>query len=349
MKRMSGENDEPSTEAVLVSDVIPATRERVFGAWLDSGQHSAFTGSDAEIVPEVGGRHSVLEGYAVGIILALDPARRIVQSWRATDFPRTSADSIVEVTLEETVGGTLLTILHSEIPTGQSDRYREAWLRRYLEPLKRYFTGRVSNGVHAADTRALGKADTPADAKKPAASGKKSAPTSAAKRATKTTTGPTLTMNKPNRAARTGRAATRSTGRKIEGARTRKTETRKGATATKAKAKVVARPTRPSAAARAAASKSATSKSASGSRGSKITFNGHVSTATATARARAGRTIFGGSHQADRKAGGKPGSAADRTVKVKPTAVPRGKAKLGEAPARVPAKTPRRRGVKKRP
>jgi uncharacterized protein YndB with AHSA1/START domain len=145
----------PATEAVLLSEIIPATRERIFAAWIDSDQHSAFTGDKAQIEPTVGGRHSSFDGYASGTIMSLEPFRRIVQTWRSTDFPQGSADSLLEITLEETVGGTLVTLLHSEIPTGQSDRCRDGWLRFYLEPLKRYFVGRVSNGVHAADEKAL--------------------------------------------------------------------------------------------------------------------------------------------------------------------------------------------------
>jgi uncharacterized protein YndB with AHSA1/START domain len=145
----------PATEAVLVSEIIPATRERIFAAWIDSDQHSAFTGDKAQIDPNVGGLHSSFDGYASGTIMSLEPFRRIVQTWRSTDFPQASADSLLEITLEETVGGTLVTLLHSEIPTGQSDRCRDGWLRFYLEPLKRYFVGRLSNGVHAADEKAL--------------------------------------------------------------------------------------------------------------------------------------------------------------------------------------------------
>jgi uncharacterized protein YndB with AHSA1/START domain len=148
-------DDQDGTEAVLVSEVIPATRERIFAAWMNSEQHSAFTGEEAIIEPVVGGAHSSFAGYARGITLALDPYRRIVQSWRAREFPADCGDSTVEITLEETVGGTLVTLLHTEIPQGHSDRYRDSWLRSYLEPLKRYFTGRVTNGVHKADTQAL--------------------------------------------------------------------------------------------------------------------------------------------------------------------------------------------------
>jgi uncharacterized protein YndB with AHSA1/START domain len=158
-------DEPPATEAVLVSEIIPATRERIFAAWMDSDQHSAFTGDRAEIDPTVGGLHSSFDGYASGTTMSLEPFRRIVQTWRSTDFPQASADSLLEITLEETVGGTLLTLLHSEIPTGQSDRCREGWLRLYLEPLKRYFVGRLSNGVHAADKKALAASRSPAAAR----------------------------------------------------------------------------------------------------------------------------------------------------------------------------------------
>jgi uncharacterized protein YndB with AHSA1/START domain len=209
-------DEPPATEAVLVSEIIPATRERIFAAWMDSDQHSAFTGDRAEIDPTVGGLHSSFDGYASGTTMSLEPFRRIVQTWRSTDFPQASADSLLEITLEETVGGTLLTLLHSEIPTGQSDRCREGWLRLYLEPLKRYFVGRLSNGVHAADKKALAASRTPAAARgkralKPLASAaskglRRRKSTGRAKVAAKTA-GPQKTTARPKLATRAKKAA----------------------------------------------------------------------------------------------------------------------------------------------
>src|SRR5262245_48397237 len=111
-------------ETVLVSEVIPATRERIYAAWLDSGEHSAFTGDAALIDPKVGGKHSTFGGYATGTNVELEPYRRIVQTWRSSEFPDGSPDSRLEVTLEETAGGTLVTMLHTDIPQGHADRYR---------------------------------------------------------------------------------------------------------------------------------------------------------------------------------------------------------------------------------
>ena len=119
-------------ESFSVSELIPVDPERIYAAWLDSAQHSAFTGDTARIEPFVGGQHSTFDGYAMGSTIDLLPGRRIVQTWRATDFPPGSPDSRVEVTLEATVGGTMVTILHTEIPAGQSDHYRDGWLKYYL-------------------------------------------------------------------------------------------------------------------------------------------------------------------------------------------------------------------------
>ena len=127
------------SETVLVSEVIFATRERLYEAWLDSKEHSAFTAETARIEPVVGGQHSSFSGYATGQNLALEPHRRIIQSWRTTEFPEGAPDSRLEVTFEDTLGGTLITILHTGIPAGQSDRYREGWLKFYFAPMKTYF------------------------------------------------------------------------------------------------------------------------------------------------------------------------------------------------------------------
>jgi uncharacterized protein YndB with AHSA1/START domain len=130
-----------SHESFSVSEVIPAPADQIYSAWLDTAAHSAFTGDEATVEPFVGGRHTAFRGYAEGTTLELSPGRRIVQTWRAKDFPEGSLDSRLEVTFEETLGGTMVTILHSEIPSGQGERYREGWVKFYLQALKLYFAG----------------------------------------------------------------------------------------------------------------------------------------------------------------------------------------------------------------
>jgi uncharacterized protein YndB with AHSA1/START domain len=148
-------------ESFSVSEVIPADPERIYAAWLNSEEHTAFTGDHASIEPFVGGKHSAFAGYAVGATVELLPGRRIVQTWRATDFPPGSPDSRVEVTLEATVGGTMVTIFHTEIPTGQSDSYRDSWVKYYLEPLKNYFSRPEPQKQNGVPTVAVARARTP--------------------------------------------------------------------------------------------------------------------------------------------------------------------------------------------
>jgi uncharacterized protein YndB with AHSA1/START domain len=128
-----------TNESILISEVIPATPQRIFSAWMDSAEHSAFTGDEAVVVPEVGGEHQSAGGYIKGRTLELNEGSRIVQSWRTTEFPPESPDSRVEITLEPTLGGTLVTLLHTDIPVGQGDRYRQGWNEYYLSRLKTYF------------------------------------------------------------------------------------------------------------------------------------------------------------------------------------------------------------------
>jgi uncharacterized protein YndB with AHSA1/START domain len=147
-----------ANESILISEVIPATPQRIFSAWLDSAEHSAFSGSEAVVDPAVGGEHRAADGYIRGRTLELNDGSRIVQSWRTTEFPADSPDSRLEITLEPTLGGTLVTLLHTDIPSGQSDRYREGWNEYYLSRMKQYFAegGGVPQEVLPEETEANG-------------------------------------------------------------------------------------------------------------------------------------------------------------------------------------------------
>jgi uncharacterized protein YndB with AHSA1/START domain len=128
-----------SLEALRASILIPAPPTTVYLAWLDSGEHSAMTGGVAKIDSSVGGKFTAWDGYISGKLIQLDLGRRIVASWRTKDFPRDAKDSRLEVHLEAVHEGTRVTVLHSEIPAGQGDKYRDGWQEKYFVPMRRYF------------------------------------------------------------------------------------------------------------------------------------------------------------------------------------------------------------------
>lgn len=122
-----------------VSVTLPVKPEVIYEAWLNTKKHSVFTGSPAKIDSRVGGKFSAWDGYITGANLELIPNRRIVQSWRTTEFPSGSPDSKIDVTLTETKNGTKLTLKHSNIPAGQEKEYKQGWKDFYFVPMKKYF------------------------------------------------------------------------------------------------------------------------------------------------------------------------------------------------------------------
>lgn len=133
-------------ESIEVSGIIPAAPERVYEAWLNSQEHTSFTGGEkAEIDPEVGGKFTISSGYITGSTLELKKNRKIVQAWRTTEFPPGAPDSRLEVNLKRRDdGSTEIQFLHTDIPDGQSQRYQSGWIDFYLTPMRMYF-GELAN------------------------------------------------------------------------------------------------------------------------------------------------------------------------------------------------------------
>jgi len=122
-----------------LSEFIPARPSEIYEAWLSSEGHAAMTGSAANVDGKVGGKFSAWDGYIFGTTLELTPNQRIVQAWRTSEFPDAAPDSHVEVLLEETAGGTKVTLIHSDMPEHQVDSYRQGWDDFYFKPMKTYF------------------------------------------------------------------------------------------------------------------------------------------------------------------------------------------------------------------
>ena len=179
-----------ATESLRMSVVLSASPADVYRAWLDAKEHGAFTGSPAEVNPVIGGRHSAWDGYITGQNLELDPARRIVQSWRTTEFPPEAADSRLRLTLNAVEEGTELLIEHDEIPEGQGRAYEQGWVEYYFEPMKRHFSKRARPAPVlqlvqplAGEVRAGPKPAAPKKKAAPKKAVKKSAPKKAVKKA----------------------------------------------------------------------------------------------------------------------------------------------------------------------
>jgi activator of HSP90 ATPase len=123
-----------------VSTYLDVAPDVLYRAWLSSEEHAGFTGSAASIDPAIGGRFTAWDGYISGTTLEKEEGRRIVQSWRTTEFPEGSPDSRIELVFQGSDGGTRLTIDHSGVPEGQAEEYEHGWEEFYFEPMREYYS-----------------------------------------------------------------------------------------------------------------------------------------------------------------------------------------------------------------
>ena len=129
------------TDSFKLSVFIPGfSANQNYNAWLDSAEHSAFTGSPAQVDLQGESRFTAWDGYISGRTLEVKPYQRILQSWRTTEFPESSPDSRLEILIKNEENGAQITLLHSNIPSGQGQNYRSGWEEYYFEPMQRYFS-----------------------------------------------------------------------------------------------------------------------------------------------------------------------------------------------------------------
>jgi len=182
----------PMSDQIEVSGVVAASPAKVYAAWLSSAGHTAMTGAAAEATYQAGGRFHAWDGYITGQNLELLPNRRIVQSWRTTEFAEGDPDSRLEILLEPEGSGTRITFRHTNIPAGQGAGYEKGWREFYLAPMAIHFGAPAAPAPHAPKKPAT----TAAAAKKPAAK-KPAAKKPAAKKPAKKTAAKKPAANKP--------------------------------------------------------------------------------------------------------------------------------------------------------
>jgi uncharacterized protein YndB with AHSA1/START domain len=123
-----------------VTDVIPATPKQIYDAWLDSRLHAKMTGGHPATITAVEGeRFAVWWGFITGKNIVLEPGKRIVQSWRTTQFEESDPDSQIDVLLEMVAGGTRVTIHHTNVPDRLTNYRDGGWQRDYFDLMKLYF------------------------------------------------------------------------------------------------------------------------------------------------------------------------------------------------------------------
>ena len=114
-----------------------ATPARVYQALVDSAQHARFTSAPAEIGSRAGDAWSAYGGKIGGRHVELVEGTRIVQTWRAGNWPE-GVHSLVRFELEAAGDGTKVVLDHDAVAEDQVPHIDGGWEKMYWEPLRKY-------------------------------------------------------------------------------------------------------------------------------------------------------------------------------------------------------------------
>ena len=126
---------------------IPVYPERVYRAWMDSYEHSRFTGSSAKITGKAGGQFKSLAGQVDSVVQVATPFDRIVQTWKVEKFPQNAPDSSIELAFEPTCTGAQVKLTHSGVDAASTVQMMAWWEDVYFRPLRDYFDELIGDYV----------------------------------------------------------------------------------------------------------------------------------------------------------------------------------------------------------
>jgi activator of HSP90 ATPase len=112
-----------------------ASPHDVYEMLMDEQKHGELTGGEAKVSRKTGGKFTIYGGEIAGKNLELVPDKKIVQSWRYSDWPE-GHYSTVTFSLEEIENGTRLTFTQSDVPDDKYEDIKQGWKDYYWKPMK---------------------------------------------------------------------------------------------------------------------------------------------------------------------------------------------------------------------
>ena len=115
-----------------------ATAQDIYEALLSSEKHTKLIGDTAEISDRVDETFKTFSGYAEGKNVELIPGKKIVQTWRASDWPEDHYSTIT-FELEGSEEGAVINFTQIDIPEGRVEEYEAGWQNNYWSPMQEFF------------------------------------------------------------------------------------------------------------------------------------------------------------------------------------------------------------------
>ena len=127
---------------------INASPEEVWRALTDPAMIERWSEADAEFEPAVGAEYALWDGNIGGEIVAVEPHKKLVQTWQPENWERD--DSVVTFTLTPVGTKTRVDLLHENVEEFDYAGTRVGWHAYYLGAIKRMFDTKSAKQVRSA-------------------------------------------------------------------------------------------------------------------------------------------------------------------------------------------------------
>ncbi|HTB35025.1 MAG TPA: SRPBCC domain-containing protein [bacterium] len=131
-----------------------AAPKRVYALLMDSKLHAAVTGEAATVSTKVDGRSTTYSGYAEAKNRVLVPGQRIVQDWRASDWPEGHWSVAEWVFAPVGKAGCKMTFVQRDVPESEADDIADGWVEFYWKKMKAYLAKQAKAAKPAAKKKA---------------------------------------------------------------------------------------------------------------------------------------------------------------------------------------------------
>ena len=123
------------TTTIRQTVTFDATPSQVFDVLMDARKHQGLSGQPAHISKKVGAKFTARGARVRGYNLVVKRGKKIVQAWRAKDWPPDHY-SIATFDFAKVRGGTRLHFTQLGVPPDRHNGHYREWIEGYWTPIK---------------------------------------------------------------------------------------------------------------------------------------------------------------------------------------------------------------------
>ena len=128
---------------VIIQKVnFPVSALELFSTYMNPKMHAKSIGAPTKVSMRANTDFSTFDGYITGKTLFIEKGKRIVQSWRCSDWKKTDRDSYLVLSFIDIKGGSELHMLHAGVPKDKYASIKMGWNEHYWSKWQQYFKRR---------------------------------------------------------------------------------------------------------------------------------------------------------------------------------------------------------------